>query len=128
MSEPIVFISHQRIKEGKLDAYKQSYSEYIGIIKADKPGTVAHLAYVNEDGSEVTMVHVFPDAEAMDLHFQGVDERAKKAFEFVEIIRYEIYGRPSDTVLEKMQQFAGSRIVLDLNLEHMGGYLRLKSG
>jgi quinol monooxygenase YgiN len=128
MSEPIVFISHQRIKEGKLDAYKQLFREYIGIIKADKPGTVAHLAYINEDGSKVTMVHVFPDAEAMDLHFQGVDERAKKAFEFIEIIRYEIYGRPSDMVLEMMQQFAGSNIVLDLNLEHMGGYLRLKSG
>ena len=128
MSEPIVFISHQRIREGKLDAYKQLFREYIGIIKADKPGTVAHLGYINEDGSQVTMVHVFPDAEAMDLHFQGVDERAKKAFEFIEIIRYEIYGRPSDMVLEMMQQFAGSNIVLDLNLEHMGGYLRLKSG
>ena len=128
MSEPIVFISHQRIKEGKLDAYKQLFREYIGIIKADKPGTVVHLGYINEDGSKVTMVHVFPDAEAMDLHFQGVDERAKKAFEFIEIIRYEIYGRPSDMVLEMMHKFAGSDIVLDLNLEHMGGYLRLKSG
>ena len=78
MSGPIVFISHQRVKEGKLDAYKQSYREYIGIIKAVKPGTVAHLAYVNEDGSEVTMVHVFPDAEAMDLHFQGLTKGQRK--------------------------------------------------
>lgn len=128
MSEPIVFISNQRIKEGKLDEYKQSYRENIGIIKADKPGTVAHLAYINEDGSEVSMVHVFPDAESMDLHFQGVGERAKKAFEFMEIISYEIYGRPSDTVLEMMQQIAGSGVVLNLKLQHMGGYLRLKSG
>lgn len=128
MSEPIVFISHQRVKEGKLDAYKQLFDDYIGIVKADKPGTVAHLGYINEDGSQVTMVHVFPDAEAMDLHFQGVNERAKKAFEFVEIIRYEIYGRPSDMVLEMMNKFAGTDIELDLHLEHMGGYLRLKSG
>jgi uncharacterized protein YkuJ len=128
MSEPIVFISNQRIKEGKLDEYKQSYRENIGIIKADKPGTVAHLAYINEDGSEVSMVHVFPDAESMDLHMQGVGERAKKAFEFMEIISYEIYGRPSDTVLEMMQQIAGSGVVLNLKLQHMGGYLRLKSG
>jgi quinol monooxygenase YgiN len=128
MSEPIVFISNQRIKEGKLDEYKQSYRENIELIKADKPGTVAHLAYINEDGSEVSMVHVFPDAESMDLHMQGVGERAKKAFEFMEIISYEIYGRPSDTVLEMMQQIAGSGVVLNLKLQHMGGYLRLKSG
>jgi quinol monooxygenase YgiN len=72
MSEPIVLISNQRIKEGKLDEYTQSYRENVEILMADKPGTVAHLAYVSEDGSEVSMVHVFPDAESMDLHFQGV--------------------------------------------------------
>ena len=127
MSEPIVFISHQRVKEGKLEAYKKFFSENIKLIEADKPGTVAHLAYINEDGSQVTMIHVFPDAEAMDMHFQGVGDRAKKAFEFIEIVRYEIYGRLSDAVLERMKQFASSGVGLDLHIEHMGGYLRLVS-
>ena len=128
MSESIVLISNQRIKEGMLDGYMQTYRREIELIKADKPGTVAHLAYVNENGSEVSMIHVFPDAEALDLHMQGVGERAKKAFEFMEVISYEIYGRPSDSVLKQMQQFAGPGIELNLKLQNMGGYLRLKSG
>ena len=107
--------------------FSKFFSENIKFIEAGKPGTVAHLAYINEDGSQVTMIHVFPDAEAMDMHFQGVGDRAKKAFEFIEIVRYEIYGRPNDAVLERMKQFASSGAGLDLHLEHMGGYLRLVS-
>jgi quinol monooxygenase YgiN len=128
MSEPIVFISNQRIKEGKLDGYRQYYLEVIEEIKANKPGTVAHLFYVNEDGRDASIVHIFPDAEAMEYHMQGVDEKAKKAYEFTEIVSFEIYGKPSDKVLEMMMQIAGSGVTLKLKPRYLGGYIRLKPG
>ena len=128
MSEPIVFISNQRIKEGKLDEYTQAYRQVAELTEANKPGTVAHLAYVNEDGTEMSIVHVSPDAESMELHMQGVDELAKKAFEFMEIVSFEIYGKPSDTVLEMMMQIAGSGVALNIKPQPIGGYIRFKSG
>lgn len=128
MSEPIVFISNQRIKEGKLGGYKQAYRQVAELTEATKPGTVAHLAYLNEDGTEMSIVHIFPDAESMDLHMQGVDELAKRAFEFMEIVSFEIYGRPSDTVLEMMKQIAGTGVTLNIKPQRVGGYMRLKSG
>ena len=128
MSEPIVFISNQRIKEGKLDEYTQAYRQVAELTEANKPGTVAHLAYVNEDGNEMSIVHVFPDAESMELHMQGVDELAKKAFEFMEIVSFEIYGKPSDTVLEAMKKIVGSGVTLNIKPQSIGGYIRFKSG
>jgi len=128
MSEPIVFISNQRIKEGKLDEYTQAYRQVAELTEANKPGTVAHLAYVNEDGTEMSIVHVFPDAESMELHMQGVDELAKKAFEFMEIVSFEIYGKPSDTVLETMKKIVGSGVTLNIKPQPVGGYIRFKSG
>jgi len=128
MSEPIVFISNQRIKEGKLDEYTQAYRQVAELTEANKPGTVAHLAYVNEDGTEMSIVHVFPDAESMELHMQGVDELAKKAFEFMEIVSFEIYGKPSDTVLEAMKKIVGAGVTLNIKPQPIGGYIRLKSG
>ena len=128
MSEPIVFISNQRIKEGKLDGYKQYYRQVAELTEANKPGTVAHLAYANEDGTAVSIVHIFPDAESMELHMLGVDELAKKAFEFMEIVSFEVYGRPSDTVLEAMKKIAGSGVTLDIKPQPIGGYIRFKSG
>lgn len=126
MSEPIIFISNQRIKEGKLDGYKQYYRQVAELTKANKPGTVAHLAYANEEGTEVSIVHIFPDAECMELHMVGVDALAKKGYEFVEITSFEIYGRPSDKVLGIMMQIAGSGVALHLKSQPIGGYIRLK--
>ncbi len=128
MSGPIVFISNQRIKEGKLDEYTQAYRQVAELTEANKPGTVAHLAYVNKDGTEMSIVHIFPDAESMELHMQGVDELAKKAYEFMEIVSFEIYGKPSDTVLERMLKIAGSGVTLNIKPQPIGGYIRLKSG
>jgi len=128
MSEPIIFISNQRVKEGKLEGYKRYYRQVAEQAKAEKPGTVAHLAYVNEYGNELTIIHVFPDAEAMELHMKGVDELAKKAYEYVEIISFEIYGKPGDSVLNMIMQIAGSGAGLSIKPQRIGGYIRLRSG
>lgn len=128
MSEPIVFISTHKIKDGKLDALEESYRRGAASIEADKPDTVAFLAYVNEEGSEVSTVHVFPDSEAMERHMEGVGERAKGAAEFLEFQLLEVYGRPSDKVLQMMQQASGRGVTLSVRPEHISGYLRLESG
>jgi hypothetical protein len=128
VSEPIIFISNQRVKEGKLEGYKHYYRQVAEHAQADKPGTIAHLAYLNKDSSELSIIHIFPDAESMELHMKGVDELAKKAFEYVEILSFEIYGKPSDTVLESMMQIVGSAIVLNIRRQLIGGYIRFSSG
>jgi hypothetical protein len=128
MTEPIIFISHQKVKEGKLEGYKHYYRQVAEQAKANKPGTIAHLAYLNEEGSELSIIHIFPDADAMELHMKGVDELAKKAYEYVEILSFEIYGKPADMVLERMMQIVGSGITLNIRPQLIGGYIRVNSG
>ena len=128
MSEPIVFISHNKMKEGKLDAFIEFNQDGFLLIREQKPATVALLAYAGEDGGEVSFVHVFPDAEAMDIHFQGADERSKRAYEFMQPISMEVYGSPNDGVLEMMKQIAESGVTVSIDTDHLGGFLRLKSG
>lgn len=120
MPEPIVFISHFKVKQGKLDGFKQYFREGASVLEAEKPRTVAFLAYLNEKGTEATIVHVFPDAESMDLHVQGADERSAGAYEFMEPAGFDIYGTPSDHVLGMMREAS-----LALQPQHLGGFLRL---
>ena len=87
MSEPIVFISHFKVKEGKLDELKQLNQKVTEHIKADKPGTFTFLQYTNKERTELGIIHIFPDAEAFDQHNEGVGERAGKAFEFIVHVR-----------------------------------------
>jgi len=128
MSEPVVFISHFTVKEGKLDHLKRLAGEVERSLRDDKPGTLAWLVYVDADGTKVSFVHCFPDADAMDLHFEGSDERTAAVYEFVEPAGFEIYGRPSDQALETMQQAAaGSGVSLTVLPEHVGGFQRMQS-
>jgi len=128
MSDPIVFISNLRIKEGKLDMYKEAFPKVAEEIKTDKPGTVAFLAYANEDGTEATIVHVFPDGKSMALHIQGAGERAKRSADFLEVVHWEIYGDPGDQVMETMKKFAASGITMTAEPRSIGGYIRFKPG
>lgn len=128
MSGPIVFISHFNVKQGKLDGFKQHAQTMVEHLRANRPGTVAFLRYLNEEETDLSIIHVFPDAEAYDRHLEGVGERAKGAFEFIEPVRRELYGAPSEQALKISKPPDGSGMVFDHNPKLMGGYIRLKPG
>jgi hypothetical protein len=128
MPEPIVFISHFRIKEGKLDAFRRWFKEGSKGLEAQKPRTLVFLGYLSEDGSRATIVHVFADAESMDLHVQGAGERSREAYDYLEPDGTEIYGKPSQAVMGMFQQEAPSAVSLTVEPEHLGGFLRVSPG
>jgi quinol monooxygenase YgiN len=128
MSEPIVFISHFKIKEGKFDSLMQLNQKVAEQIQANKPGTVAFLQYINEEGTELSIIHVFPDSDSFDQHVKGVDERAKAAFEFIEPTRREVYGKPGDQVLTMLRPPDESGIAFQIMPQPVGGYIRFNQG
>jgi hypothetical protein len=119
MSGPIVFISHNVVREGGLDGFRRFFEAGVGAIETDKPGTVVFLAYAGDD-----RVHVFPDADAMDRHLEGARERAGAADEFIEGVGVDIYGTPNDDALAMMRALFSDDAPLRLLPGFMGGYLR----
>ena len=124
MSEPIVFISRNKIKEGKADEFRRHYQGSIQPILSGKPNTFAQLGFEDEEGTEFTVVRVFPNADALDQQIQGADERTKKAYEYIEPTAIEILGRPNPATLEKMTKIAGSGIVVSICPGYLGGFIR----
>lgn len=124
MPDPIVFTSHNRVKEGKLDAFRQFFQQGTPALEADKPATVFFNAYLNEEGTQVNIVHIFPDAAAMDAHMEGAAERSRAAFEFIESMGLEIYGNPSSEALAMMRQASGVDVIV--SPQSLGGFIRLR--
>jgi hypothetical protein len=126
MSEPIFFISHFRIREGKSDALKRLSIETTERLRVEKPRTVLFLSYVDDDRAVISFLHAFVDAEAMDRHFEGADERSRAALEFIEPIGWEFYGKPNAAALETMRQAAAmAGATLAVQPEYIAGFLRL---
>jgi hypothetical protein len=127
MPEPIFFLSHFRIKDGQLDAVRQRTHEGAARLKAEKPRTALFLSYLDADGETISFLHAFADAESMDLHFVGADERSRAAYEYLEPLGWEFYGKPSTAALETMRHAAASAgVSLALHPEYLDGFLRLE--
>lgn len=125
MSEPLVLISRHKIKVGKLEELRQLTEETMTAIQTAKPGTVFQYAYVNEDGSEVSFIHVFPDSAAMEHHLIGADDRSNRAYEFIEPISMEIFGLPGEKILQVFKQIEARGITFNLRPQPLGGFIRL---
>ena len=124
MSEPIVFISRNKIKEGKTDEFRNHYRNSVPPIIAGKPDTLAQLAYENEEATEFVIVRVFPSADALDQQIQGADERSKKTYTFIVPTSIEIFGRPNPATLEMMKKIAGSGVAVKISPNYSGGFIR----
>jgi quinol monooxygenase YgiN len=124
MTDAIVFISRNKIMEGKADEFRKHYRQSVPRIEAGKSGTLVQLAYENEDSTEVTIFRLFPGADAMDVHLKGANERSKRAYEFIEPVSIEIFGTPSSDTLDMLKKIAGSGISVSVNPQFIGGFIR----
>lgn len=128
MDGPIVFISRNRVKPGMLDAFLAHYRATVPMTEANKPDTLVQLAYLSEDGTEVIVVRVFASADGLDRQLQGAEERSKATYAFIEPVSVELYGTPSDYVMEMMRKVAGSGIDVRVDPQFIGGFTRLGPG
>lgn len=129
MPEPIVFVSHFRVKEGRVDDLRRLSSDVAKAMQSGKPRTLAFLPYLNDVGTHMTIIHVFADAASMDLHFAGAEQRSSAAYEDIAPDGWEIYGRPSENAVETMRrEAASSEVKLVLQPEFLAGFLRLGPG
>ena len=64
----------------------------------------------------------------MDQHFEGADDRAAAAYEFIEPRGWEFYGKPSEQALEGIRATAARfGVPLVVEPEFNAGFLRLGS-
>jgi quinol monooxygenase YgiN len=125
MAEPMILIARQKIKEGKLEAYKENFLEVQSFIQANKPNTLGFLNYVNDEGTEAVLIQIYASAEAMEQHIQGLGEIAKKSYESMDVMSFEIYGQPTEAYMAMMANLAKAGVPVKITAQHIGGYLRL---
>jgi quinol monooxygenase YgiN len=130
MSEPFIFIGTHTLREGKLEDFKKACSELVEVVEANEPRLIAFNIYVNEDGTEATIVQVHPDPDSMLFHMQVAREHISEAYQSVleKTQRIDVYGKLSDTVLGMIRQLAGSEVPLSVKTHHLGGFTRSIAG
>ena len=124
MAEPIVFIVRHKIKEGRGEDFRRHYRGSVPRTLESKPRTSVQLAYENPQGTQVTVVRLLPDADALDLQLQGADERSEITYKFIEPLSIEIFGEPGRLATERMQKMASSGVAVSIHPGYLGGFIR----
>ena len=125
MAAPVALISHFQVKEGKVDAARAAFAAVSSELQASRPRTAAYIAFLGEGGARLSILHVFPDADAMDLHAKGGGDRSKAAYELFEPAGWEVYGTPSAAALEMIEaQAAEWGVPVKIEREALGGFIR----
>jgi hypothetical protein len=126
MTGPFIFIATNRLKQGRLDSEKKRLPELIDFIQANEPRLIAFNEYANEDGTEVAVVQVHPDADSMVFHMELIAERAASAYADTidATTNIDVFGTPSDTVTDMLRRQAGAGVPMSINAHHIGGFTR----
>jgi len=126
VSGPFIFIATNRLKPGKLADERKRVPGLVEFVEAHEPQLIAFNEYVNEDGTEVAVVQVHPDADSMAFHMKVIAERAAAAYaETVDATTsIQVFGMPSNAVLEMLQRQAGAGVLLSVKPGHLGGFTR----
>jgi hypothetical protein len=123
---PFIFIATNRLKPGRLDRERKRVSGLVEFIEANEPRLIAFNEFVNDAGDEVTVVQIHPDAASMEAHMEIVRERAQQAYaETLDAtVRVQVFGQPTEAILETLRQQAGDGVEISINGEHLGGFTR----
>jgi biotin carboxylase len=126
LSGPFIFIAINRLKPGKLDDERRRVPGLVDFIEANEPRLIAFNEYANDDGTEVAVVQMHPDADSMAFHMEVVAERAAAAYaETVEATTsIQVFGTPSNAVLKMLERQAGAGVPLTVKSLHLGGFTR----
>jgi hypothetical protein len=125
MTEPFIHIATYTLKEGKLEDFKPYWRDFVDFVEESEPRLIGFNAYLSEDGTEVGIVQVHPDADSMEFHLKLIREHVEHAFaEFLDrATDLQVYGAISDSALEIMRQLAGP-VPLTVKPHGVGGFTR----
>jgi biotin carboxylase len=123
---PFIFIATNRLKPGKLDDEKKRVPGLVDFVQANEPRLLAFNEFVNEDGSEVAVVQVHPDADSMAFHMEVIAERAASAYADTidATTSLQVFGTPGSVVIDLLRRQAGAGVPLSVKPYHLGGFTR----
>ena len=126
MPEAFIFIGTHRLKEGKLDDFEAAWRELVDVVESKEPQMIAFNAYASEDGREVAVVQLHPDAASMELHMSVVREHITTAYEELleETTSIQVLGELSEAARGMMEHLAGSGVALSVKPYPLGGFTR----
>ncbi|NJP46181.1 antibiotic biosynthesis monooxygenase [Actinacidiphila epipremni] len=112
MNSPFIYLTAHRVDPTRRDELDALLAKYTETISANE-GLLAHYAYYDEEGTELTLVQVHRDAASGEQHMQVAGPLIAQGVALAETLRVEVYGEPGPAMSKALEANAerGARAV-----------------
>jgi hypothetical protein len=103
MVEQIVYVDRSEVRPGKLGELRAAVSELAAFVQANEPQLSSYGFFFSEDGRYLTVVAVHPDSASLEYHMDVAGPRFARFGELLMLERIDLYGSPSESVIERLR-------------------------
>ena len=104
MGDPLVYIDTSAIRPGMLDQVTTALDDLVAFIEANEPQLMAYGAYVNDDGTQMTVFHVHVDSASLEFHLDVAGPAFRPFVDLVTLSSIAIFGAPSERALDQLRE------------------------
>ncbi len=123
MHEPIVFVTTFRIQDGALEKFKEATRKSMEFLQSNGPQLFAEVC-IEENEMRAHGIQVHRDSESILAHWQLADPHMRDVMQYITTTRVDIYGQPSEAVMEGMRRLSSQGAVLPVT-PRFAGFSRL---
>lgn len=106
MSGFLLYIDRSRVQQGQADELKAAARELAEFVEANESRILSYGVYFNHDSTEMTVIHLHPDSASLGFHLEKAGPRFSRFAQLLELLTIDIYGEPSEAVMEQLRQKA----------------------
>lgn len=117
MAQPFIFVNTYAIKPGKADGYWKKFQQVADLVREKEPRMLYFAGHASEDGATATTVQVHADPDNMVYHLELVGDHIREAMADLDFstMSIQIYGTPTEAVLQHIRELAGYGIQVTVN-------------
>jgi quinol monooxygenase YgiN len=101
MSDAILYIDTSDVHEGALEELKPAIKRLADFVEANEPHLLAYNVYFSTVGTRMTVVSMHRDSASLEFHMKVAAPLFREFVELVTLRSIQIYGEPSEKVLEE---------------------------
>lgn len=122
MTDDVIFVGTFTIPRDRTEEWRVAIVDMIDFVKANSPRLISFNAYVNEDASEGTVIYHHPDSDSLEQHLEVAASRINVGQQMVRVTRIDVYGAPSERLVERMRRFSEAGGLYPVNVKtHLYG-------
>jgi quinol monooxygenase YgiN len=125
MSGPIVYVDRSEIVPGRLNDLTARIEALVELVESNEPHLLAYAVFLDEDRTEISVVHVHRDAASLVTHFQVAGPAFRNFVDLVRLRSIDLYGEAPDDVVDQLR--AKARLLGDATVSvhpFHAGFLR----